>query len=941
MAALGLAVPTVTGLVLTTGGPATAAPGPKASPNALAAQSAAGLVAARPAAIHASKDDTFIAHPVISTREGLQYVPYTRTYKGLPVYGGDFVVTTDATGKVLSTSVAQHAAIDVSTAATQSPAQAANTARGRAAGKVVDSAPAGRKVVYALSGTPRLAYETVVSSHTGATLSTLHVFTDASTGTVLYSYDEVREGSGTGRYNGPSPLTIDTSHPTSTTWTMTDPTRSNVSCRTYPSGAPLSGTDDVWGNGVGTNLETACVDALFALKTEWTMLSNWLGRNGINGSGGGFPIYVGLNDINAYWNGSSVAIGHNNAGEWITSLDVVAHEFGHAIDATTPGNIGSSSVAEFTGDVFGALTERYANEPATYDPPDYTVGEEVNLTGNGPIRYMYNPSLAGDPNCYSSAIPSTETHSAAGPGNHWFYLASEGSNPANGQPASPTCNGSTVTGIGIQTVGKIFYNAMLAKTTGMTYLQYRVATLNAAKNLYPGSCTNFNAIKAAWNAVSVPAQTGEPTCTASAVVVTNPGAQTGTVGVAKSLTMTASGGTAPYTWSATGLPPGKTINASTGVISGAPTTAGSYTSTVTAKASTNATGSVSFSWTISGSGALSVSSPGALTGYVGISDDLFMGASGGTTPYTWSATGLPPGKTINASSGRISGAPYVAGSYGVRVTATDSVGASDFTSFTWTVDTGPLTVYPRDQKGVVGTADSVPLVASGGTGPYTWSATGLPPGFDISADDSVSGTPTTAGTYSVTITATDAANTTASATFSWFISGLHVINPGTQRWEEGIPVNLQMQAADGASPYTWSATGLPSGVSISSTTGLISGTPTGQPNHCFCPQVSARDSTGVTASTTFSAFVASPLDLPPIADQTAVVGQPYQYQVSASFGVKPYTFSAGIGLPAGLTITPDGLISGTPTTAGRYLVSIRVTDNVGATDTRSATWTVT
>ncbi|MEO7260481.1 MAG: M4 family metallopeptidase [Jatrophihabitantaceae bacterium] len=86
---------------------------------------------------------------------------------------------------------------------------------------------------------------------------------------------------------------------------------------------------------------------------------------------------------------------------------------------------------------------------------------------------MYNPSLAGDPNCYSSTIPSTETHSATGPGKHWFYLASEGSNPTNGQPTSPTCNGSTVTGISIQTVGKIFYDAMLAKTTGMTYLQYR------------------------------------------------------------------------------------------------------------------------------------------------------------------------------------------------------------------------------------------------------------------------------------------------------------------------------------------------------------------------------------------------------------------------------------------------------------------------------------
>ncbi|MEO6503447.1 MAG: M4 family metallopeptidase [Jatrophihabitantaceae bacterium] len=499
----------VTGIAVS--GPATAAPSPKASPSALAAQSAAALVASKAAALHVSSYDAFIAHKVISTPEGLQYVPYDRTYKGLPVIGGDFVVTTDATGRVLSTTVAQDQAINVATTATRTPAQAAAAAKAHAKGKVVDKVAGTRQVVLAY-GTPRLAYETVVSSHTGAKPSTLHVFTDAGTGALAYSFDEVQEGSGTGKWNGPSPLAIDTSHPTSTTWTMTDPVRSNVSCRDYTSKAVLSGSDDVWGNGVGSNIETGCVDALFDLETQWTMLSTWLGRNGINGSGGGFPIYMGLNDLNAYWNGTSVTIGHNQAGDWISSLDVVGHEFGHGLDANTPGGIGSSAVAEFTGDVFGALTERFANESTTYDEPDYLVGEEINLVGSGPIRNMYNPSLVGDPNCYSKSVDRMETHSAAGPGNHWFYLASEGSNPTNGQPTSPTCNSSTVTGIGIATVGKIFYNAMLAKTSRMTYAKYRIATLNAAKNLTPGNCANFNVIKAAWNAVSLPAQTGEPTC---------------------------------------------------------------------------------------------------------------------------------------------------------------------------------------------------------------------------------------------------------------------------------------------------------------------------------------------------------------------------------------------------------------------------------------------
>jgi hypothetical protein len=164
----------------------------------------------------------------------------------------------------------------------------------------------------------------------------------------------------------------------------------------------------------------------------------------------------------------------------------------------------------------------------------------VNLTGSGPIRYMYNPSLAGDANCYSSTTPTSEVHSAAGPGNHWFYLLAEGTNPADGQPTSPTCNGTTVSGIGIQKAITIMYNAMLMKTSTSSYLKYRTWTLTAAKNLYPGSCTEFNAVKAAWNAVSVPAQTGDPTCSTSGgggtttcsgqQLLTNPGFESGATG---------------------------------------------------------------------------------------------------------------------------------------------------------------------------------------------------------------------------------------------------------------------------------------------------------------------------------------------------------------------------------------------------------------------------
>lgn len=491
---------------------ATAAPSPTATPSAatLAAESAQQLVAGRAAELHISPGDAVVQRPVISTPDGLQYVGYDRTYQGLPVYGGDFVVVTDKAGTVLSTGVGQTQAIGLaSLTPTLSSSRAQQIARGRNAAGTVESASTSRLVVYALDGPARLAWENVSTGQIGPRPTRVRTLVDATSGKVLDSYDEVMDGTGNAAINGGT-VTIQTSR-SGSGFAMSDPTRPGINCRSEITRAILTGADDVWGNGNGTSIETGCVDALYSVQHEWDMLASWLGRNGINGRGSGFPVFVGLNQVNAFWNGSQVHIGHNRSGAWASSMDVVGHEYGHGIDQTTPGGFSASGVSEATGDIFGTLTEFFTNNP--FDPPDYSMGEEVNLVGNGPIRQMFNPSLVGDPNCYSNAIPTMETHDAAGPFDHWFVLASKGSAASAGQPASPTCNGQVVTStLGPRTVGRIFYNAMLTKTTRMTYLRYRTATLNAAKNLFPGDCGPFNIVRAAWNAVSVPPQAADPTC---------------------------------------------------------------------------------------------------------------------------------------------------------------------------------------------------------------------------------------------------------------------------------------------------------------------------------------------------------------------------------------------------------------------------------------------
>ncbi|WP_242908900.1 M4 family metallopeptidase [Actinomadura terrae] len=503
--AVGLAVAMSAPATGATAGTAKAA---KPDPRSLAAASADTFVVSQPAAFKAAPKDKIFRTNVTSGLRGLQHVEYQRTYDGLPVYGGDFVVTTNASGGVLSTSVNQTEALNVGTKATVTAAQAARVSRAKVSKVSTVSSP---RLTVLAEGSGRLVYETVVSGHQKRAETKLHVMVDARSGKVVKTWDEVRDAADDqSNYHG----TVDLS--TAAT-SMTDPSRPGHQCGGQ-GGSAYTGTDSAWGNGSGTNLETACVDVLYAVQKEWDMLKAWLGRNGTNGNGRGFPSRVGLSDVNAYWNGSYTNFGHNQANnKQATSVDVVGHENGHAIFTTTPGGDSGGGnekggLNESAGDIFGALTEHYINEPAQYDPPDYLVGEEVDLVGQGPIRNMYNPGAKSDPNCYSSSIPRTEVHKAAGPQNHWFYLLAEGSNPTNGNPTSPTCNNSKVTGIGIQKAGQIFMGGLNRKVSAWTHARARVATVQAAKELFAGSSTECNAVKSAWSAVSVPAQSGEPAC---------------------------------------------------------------------------------------------------------------------------------------------------------------------------------------------------------------------------------------------------------------------------------------------------------------------------------------------------------------------------------------------------------------------------------------------
>jgi Zn-dependent metalloprotease len=521
--ALRLGAAAIAMLAVATGGVATRDAAAEANPagvasepagsDARAAAAAAALVASRPADLHPGPDDRYQQLRVIESL-GWRYVPYERTYRGLPVVGGDFVVVVDPAGRVSSTSVAQRYPVEgLSTTPTVSPATARNAASGRL--RSVANVEGGRLVVHALGAAPRLAWESTLEGVGGAGRSRLTVHVDALTAAVLDSREHVKADTAHGAYNGPNPLFLRSTRSASdpNVFLLKDPLIDRLSCADGISRTVLAGVDRSWGDGNLASLETQCVDAMFAARTQVEMLTRWLGRNGPDGVGGAWPIYVGIQSDNAYYDGHSVAFGYDAThNRPYTSLDVVGHEMGHGIDQHTPGGYSQKGTGEFIADVFGVATEWYANQSAPYDTPDYTLGEQQKVTYAS--RYMYNPRQNLGDSCYHGAIEDDgySEHDAAGIGDHWFYLMAEGTHPTNGQPKSPTCNFTAMTGIGFVKTLQILYHAMLMKTSDSSYRAYRRWTLTAANNLFPGDCGAYYAVRSTWDAVGVPIQPGEPTC---------------------------------------------------------------------------------------------------------------------------------------------------------------------------------------------------------------------------------------------------------------------------------------------------------------------------------------------------------------------------------------------------------------------------------------------
>ncbi|MBB6418157.1 M4 family metallopeptidase [Streptomyces sp. AK010] len=536
-ATLAIATAVAAGALLTTGltsGSSAAAdtaskPALAAAPVLLSAPARTALIQEQQADAAKTADEIglgaqekLVVKDVVKDADGSVHTRYERTYAGLPVLGGDLVVHESKSGAAKGVTRATTAALKVASlkpevTAAKAEKQAVTLAKAAGSAKT-EASSAPRKVIWAASGKPVLAYETVVGGlQEDGTPNELHVVTDAATGKKLYEYQGIETGTGNTTYSGQVTLSTTKS---GSTYNLTDATRGghktyNLNRGTSGTGTLFSGSDDVWGTGNPSNAETAAADAHYGAQITWDFYKSTFGRNGIRGDGKAAysRVHYGNSYVNAFWSDSCFCMTYGDGSgntHPLTSLDVAAHEMSHGLTSATAGlnySGESGGLNEATSDIFGAGAEFFANNSS--DVGDYLIGEEIDINGDGsPLRYMDKPSKDGaSKDSWSSSLGGVDVHYSSGPANHFFYLLSEGSGSKtiNGVTYnSPTSNGSTVAGIGRTKALQIWYKALTTYMTSTTkYAQARTATLNAASALYGASSTEYKAVASAWSAVNV------------------------------------------------------------------------------------------------------------------------------------------------------------------------------------------------------------------------------------------------------------------------------------------------------------------------------------------------------------------------------------------------------------------------------------------------------
>ena len=444
-----------------------------------------------------------------------------------------------------------------------------------------------------------------------------------------------------------------------------------------------------------------------------------------------------------------------------------------------------------------------------------------------------------------------------------------------------------------------------------------------------------------------------------ALVITSTSVPNGSVGLAYVFALTAQNGTGPYAWSISSgtLPAGLNLNSSSGLISGTPNSANTYSFTVklTDSGSPVQTQTQTFSNVLISAGLTitTTSLPNSFVGNSGYSATL--SAQNGQAPYTWSVSGgaLPGGLSLNGST--ITGTPTTAGTFSFTIRAIDSTApTSQVATQFFSVTIAPVLNLTSGgfPNGVVGVAYATTCTTSGGTPPYNFSISSgsLPAGLGLNtASCTINGTPSgNSGPFNFTIKVTDSGNPAQSANLASTItiySGLAITSGSVPNGATGQPYSFTLAAQNGTPPYTWAVTtgALPTGLNL--VNGTISGTPTAVGTYSFAIKVTDSGNPQQSATQNFSnVSVVSGLTITSNSTLGAATqSTAYTATLTAANGTGTLTWALGNGssLPAGLSLSSSGLISGTPTTPGTTTFTVKVTDSGTPQQTVSQTFTLT
>lgn len=431
-----------------------------------------------------------------------------------------------------------------------------------------------------------------------------------------------------------------------------------------------------------------------------------------------------------------------------------------------------------------------------------------------------------------------------------------------------------------------------------------------------------------------------------------------TVGRAWSQSLSVSGGTSPWTWSATALPAGITLDASAGTLSGTPSASGSYSFQVTVTDANGATGSATYTLVVSAASPVASDSTATVAANSS-SNPVTLSLSGGAAS-SLSIVSPPAHGSLAVSGLTVSYTPATgyAGSDGFTYTATNSSGTSASARVSLAVTPVLLTLSPGSgtlPAATAGSSWSQTLTASGGSAPYTFSATTLPAGVTLNATTgALAGTPTASGTYRFQVTAADSLGNSGTASYSLAVSAavsaalqLQPTGGALPEGKAGQPYSQALSVTGGTAPYRWQLSGtLPRGLTFSD--GQLSGTPQASGSSTF--SVLVTDATGKALQAGYSLNIGAAA--PSAADHAATVAAGQSVTVSLTGGATggPFTGArlqeqpdASLG-KASVQVSGDGyqlLFTAAAQASGTLTLRYVLTSAAGTTSPALITLTIT